>query len=107
MRTLASCPVSARWQVGAATLCLAHSRGPPVSTATRFSSVPMTTVPESCDTHDLPVCHGAAEPVLKPHCAEHRVLARSEALIVQLGAVVASLDVRDHLPGILIRGQVS
>src|SRR5262245_59540864 len=67
----------------------------------------MTTVPESCDTHDLPACPGAAEPVIKPRRPEHRVLARSEALIVQLGAVVATFDVRDHLPGILVRGQVS
>src|SRR5262245_38218360 len=67
----------------------------------------MTAVSESWDTHDLPACHGAAEPVVKPRRPEHRIVAWGKALIVQLGAVVVSLDVRYYLPGILVRGQVS
>src|SRR5438552_3530625 len=44
------------------------------------------------------LCCGAAEPVLETRRAEARVFARGEALIVQLYAEVARVDVRGDLP---------
>src|SRR5437763_3711784 len=44
------------------------------------------------------LCCGAAEPVLESRRAEARVFARGEALIVQLDAEVACVDVRGDLP---------
>src|SRR5262245_1813454 len=47
----------------------------------------------------------ATEPVLKTRRADARVIARGEALIVQLYAEVERVDVCDHLPRISVCAQ--
>src|SRR5690348_16417445 len=64
------------------------------------SCLPPGTPPAIAFALDLPLRHGAAEPVPETCRAENRVFAGSQALIVQFGAEVASVDVRDHLPGV-------
>ena len=48
--------------------------------------------------HDLSLRYRAAEPVLKTRRADARVIARGEALIVQLYAEVERVDVCGHIP---------
>src|SRR5437867_4101754 len=50
----------------------------------------------------LPLRYGAAEPVLETHRADARVIAGGEALIIQLCAEVACVNVCGHLPCILL-----
>ena len=56
---------------------------------------------------DLTLRSGAAEPVIETGRADARVVAGDEGLIVQLQAVVACVDIRDHLTWILGRAQES
>src|SRR4051794_9154453 len=67
----------------------------------------MTTSRESCDTPELPLWHGAAEPVPEPRRADARALARGEASVVQLRAEVEGVGVRGHRARVSVRTQVS
>src|SRR5882724_11421768 len=55
----------------------------------------------------LPPRYGAAEPVLETRRADARVIARGEALIVQLCAEVECVDVCGHFPCVSVCAQES
>jgi hypothetical protein len=58
-------------------------------------------------TLTLPLRYGAIEPILEPRRADSRVIARDGALIVQLRAEVAGVDVYGHLPCVSVYAQES